>query len=57
MQEFVSTCLGVRVAPESPVNIKKKGDITAISETNSFLFNDPFGLPGNFFRNNLTGVY
>jgi len=31
--------------------------MTAISEADPFLFNDPFGLPGNFFRNNLTGVY
>ena len=31
--------------------------MTAISEANSFQFNDPFGLPGNFFCYYLTGGY
>ena len=30
----------------------KKGDKIAISEANSLLFNDPFGLIGHFFRYN-----
>jgi len=35
----------------------KQECITAISEANSLLFNDPFGLQSNFLRYNLTGGY
>jgi hypothetical protein len=35
----------------------KKGGMTAISEANSLLFNDPFSLRSHFFCYNFTGGY
>ena len=52
--KVITTTIGIS---ENRGITTKKGDMTAMLEANSFLFNDPFGLFGNFFRNYLTGGY